>query len=354
MISKDDLKKHLNKLLSDVTPGDMKRITQKIGEFLTYSNQNYDELDEDAKKMTDNLMETIKKCNAEILNKMPDSKIKRQMSRLHASSIGKHFDIEALLKELESPPKKIDDGLIECIKIFTEGLKHISGFIFDITQNTLKGKANFAQISLLTMCVNELLVTLHLLKHRYVNQAYCHIRIIFEHLDKVELFRRKPEWADVWAGSDEKLKWNELRPAEVRIKLGKDKYDPMYGLFSSLGIHGSFKAVQIQSARKVRKNEERHLINFWVGGNPFEHNTVWVNAFGIYAVYSVLLQTMRSFGQYIHSEEGEKILETIFTELKNYNLNYFLVWAKKVNLKTDNFKEFLDKMTWDNIEKDAK
>lgn len=349
MITKDDLRAHLEKLLHNVTPGDMQVITQKMGEHLVYSIQHYDELDEEARKTTDASIEAIKKYNAQLLMQLPDTKMKRRLARLHASSIGKLFDIETHIKELESPPGRIDEDLSECIKIFTEGLKHISGFIFDITQNTLKESANFAQISLLMMCVNELLVILHLLKHRYANQAYSHIRTVFEHLDKVELFRTKPEWADAWIGNDEKLKWKELRPAEVRKKLGKDKHDPIYGLFSSLGVHGSFQAVQIQSARKSREKEKRPSFTFWIGGTPFKHNTVWVDAFGIYALYSVLLQAMRSFEQRLNAEEGEEILKTIFTELKNYLLGYFLVWAKKVKLSTGDFEEFLSKKTWDSI-----
>lgn len=349
MITKDDLRKHLEKLLLNVTPGDMQTITQKMGEHLAYSIQNYDELDEEAKKITDNSIDAIKKYNVQLLTQLPDSKLRRQLARLHASSNEKFFDIEAHIKELESPPGRIDHDLSDCIKIFTEGLKHISGFIFDITQDTLKGSANFAQISLLMLCVNELLVTLHLFKHRYVNQAYSHIRTVFEHLDKVELFRTKPEWADVWAGNDEKLKWNELRPAEVRKKLGKDKHDPIYGLFSSLGVHGSFQAVQIQAARKYREKEERPAFTFWVGGTPFEHNTVWVNAFAIYALYSVLLQTMRSFEQRLNAEEGVEILKNIFSKLKSYLLGNFLVWAKKVKLSTGDFEEFISKKTWDSI-----
>lgn len=352
MITKNDLKEHLEKLLQNVTPGDMQTITKKIGEHLTYSIHHYDELDEEAKKITDDSIGTIKKYNAQLLIQLPDSKLRRKLARLQASSTGKFFDIEAHIKELESPPERIDNDLNECIRIFTSGLKHISGFIFDITQDTLKGSANFAQISLLMLCVNELLVTLHLLKHRYANQAYSHIRNIFEHLDKVELFRTKPEWADVWAGKDEKLKWNELRPAEVRKKLGKTKHDPIYGLFSSLGVHGSFQAIQLQAAKKSREKEERPSFTFWVGGTPFEHNTVWVNGFGIYALYSVLFQTMRSFEQRINAEEGEEILKTSFTELINYILNYFLDWAKKVNLSTNDFEEFLKKQTWDSITKD--
>jgi len=350
MITKKDLTEHLKKLLYNVTPGDMQAITQKIGEHLIYSAQHYDELDEEARKSTDEAMEVIKQYNAQLLTQIPDSKIRRQLARLHASSTGKHFDIEAHIKELESSSEKIDADLRECVRIFTDGLKRINGFMFDITQDSLQGSANFAQISLLMLCVNELLVTLHLLKHRYVNQAYSHIRTTFEHLDKIELFRVVPKWADVWMGDDEKQKWNELRPAEVRKKLGKDKHDPIYSLFSSLGVHGSFRAVQLQSERKIKSQEKEKLsITFWVGGTPFEHNTVWANAFAIYALYSVLLQMMRSFEGRLNAEEGIEVLKTIFEELKSYILNYFLVWAKKVKLSTGDFEYFLNNKSWGSI-----
>lgn len=324
MITKEGLRKHLEGLLTSVTRGDLQAISQKMSEHLTYSIKHYDDLDQEAKKITDDFIEEIKKYNAQIIGQLPDGKMKRQMSRLHASSAGKYFDIETHINALESPPEKINDNLNECVRIFKEGLKYISDFIFDVTQNTLSGSATFGQLSLIMICVNELIVTLHLLKHRYVNQAYSHIRTIFENLDKVELFRRKPEWAEVWAGKDEKKKWNELRPAEVRKKLGKNKYDPIYVLFSSLGPHGTFQAVQVQAARKVRVSEKRPSFTFWIGGTPFEHNTVWVNAFGIYALYSVLLQLMRSFQKYLNAEEGEEILKRIFDELKHYITTHFL------------------------------
>lgn len=352
MITKDDLKTNLERLLHNVTPGDMQTITQKMGEHLAYSLQHYDELDEETKKITDDSIESIKNYSAQLLTQLPDSKIKRQLDRLHASSMGKHFDIEAHIKALEAPLENIDDNLRECIRIFTSGLKYISDLIYDITQNTLQGPANFAQLSLLMICVNELLVTLHLLKHRYVNQAYSHIRTIFENLEKVELFRVKPQWADVWAGNDEKKKWDELRPAKVREKLGKEKHDPIYGLFSSLGIHGTFQAVQVQTARKVKEKEDRPSFTVFVGGTPFEHNTVWVNGFGIYALYSVLLQLMRSFERYLNVEEGEEILKKIFDELKNYIGTHFLGWAKKQNLKTEDLELFLQKKTWDSLFQD--
>jgi len=350
MITKNNLKEHLEKLLQDVTPGDMQTITNRIGEHITYSLQHYDELDEDAKRSTDNCVDAIKKHSAHLLQQLPDTKTKRRLARLHASSIGKHFNIGDHINELETPVKNMDVGLREYVRISSEGLKYISDFIFDITQKHIQGSSTFAQLSLLMLCVNELLVTLHLLKHKYVNQAYSHIRTVFEHLDKIELFRVQPKWADAWVGDDEKLKWKELRPAEVRKKLGKKKYDPIYSLFSSLGVHGSFNAVKIQSSRKAKKEgDSRPCLSFWVGGTPFEHNTVWANGFAVYALYSVLLQLMRSFEPRLDTEEGMEILEKIFTELKAYVLNHFLSWAKKVKLETNDFEEFLQKKSWSSI-----
>lgn len=354
MFSKEDLHQHLKDLLKDVAPGDMAAITHKIGVHFQFAIDRYDDLSPEAKKLADDMGEKIKELNGQWINQLPDGKEKRKARRLHAATLGKFYDVEQLIKALETPPEQIDENLRECIRIFSDGLQDLTGFMFDITQHTGKGSAHFAQMGLLSMCVDELLVTQHLLKHRYVNQAYSHIRNIFEYLDKIELFRKQPQWADLWASGDENKIWNELRPAAVRIKLGKSKHDPIYGMFSSLGVHGTFRAVQVKTIRKKEDSVPgRPAFLFQIGGNRSEHNTVWVNAFSIYALYSVIFQLMRSFESSLNQEEGEEVLKRIFTELKEYSLKHFVVWAKKAGLNVGDFEEFLGEKTWDGMMRKA-
>lgn len=285
MIEKEDLKKHLSGLLKEVAPGDMQAILAD----------------------------------------------------------GQHVDIKKHIESLEKQPSYSNENIRACEEIFQKRLQNIADLVFDVTQNPLSGPANFGQLSLLNMCVNELLVTLHLLKHRYANQAYSHIRTVFEHLDRVELFRVKPEWADVWAGDDQKKILKELSPSAVRKKLGEERYDPIYGFFSSLGPHGTFQAVQVSAAREVKESNPKDIsIRFCIGGTQFEHNIVWLNSFALYALYGVLLQLMRSFEKRLNEEECKEMLNEAFEEFILYMKEHLISWAQKRNLNTKALEEFLD------------
>lgn len=350
MITKEDLKKHLEDLLKSVKPGDLQAINQKMSEHLKYSVENYDNLTDEAKKITDDMLDAIQKHVGQIVDTLPDSKEKRKLKRLYVGSLGKHHHVMQYIKILESTPDLKDEGSKEFRKLFPEKLQNIVDFIFDIYQNTLKGSASFAQLSLLGMCVDEFLVTFHLVQHYYINQAYSHIRTIFEHLDKVELFRTKPQWADIWCGNDNKKIRNEFSPSEVRKKLGKPKYDPIYAFFSTMGPHGTFKAVQSKSAISSKPSSKGNVeITMWFGGCPFEHNIVWLNVFTLYALFRVMLQIMRSFEGLLNKSECEEILKKSFEELAEYLRSFFLTWAKKNNLDTKEVEELLDKKAFDSL-----
>lgn len=351
MITQEQVKQKLNDLLKGVTPGDLPMIQQKMSEHLRFCVDNYDQLEPEAQKMTDNALKGISDYIGEVIKNCPESKEKRQLRRIHAIGTGKHHKITSIIANLESTPEHKDENSKDFREKFITGLQLILDLVFDIQKNTIKGPASFGQLSLLCMNIDELLAAFHLAQHHYINQAFAHARTVFEHLDKIELFRIMPECADIWCSNDEKEIRKKLSPAEVRKKLGKNKFDPLYDTFSKLGPHGTFKAVQTRTATKAELSEKGNPeIIMWYGGCPLEYNLVWINAFLLYALFLVVLQIMKSFGSLLNQDECRDIVQKIFNELRDYTENHFLQWAKKNGYSVTEFEEYLKSRKWGRAE----
>lgn len=142
-------------------------------------------------------------------------------------------------------PLRIDLPIIAAARAtFTTILQHLLDVLFDVTRHSYEGVANFGKIGLFYWTVDELLAAFHLAQRGLTSQSYAHVRTVFEIRDKIELFEQQPKWAELWVKGTEQEVWKELRPAEVRKKLGEPKYDPIYSFFSELGVHGSFRGLQ--------------------------------------------------------------------------------------------------------------
>ncbi len=342
MITKEELQKRLRESLLSIEQGDLQLVNKKIMDVLKFAVENYDNLASDAKKLTDRLTETCQDFAAEVLEKLPEGKEKRMLKRLHAGSLGERFLVEAAIKTLEGRPELKKDSSKEFRRIFIARLQNLTDFMYDVHQNTVSGAIAFGQISLFGMCIDELLVTLHLTQHSYINQAYSHIRTALEHLDKIELFRIKPKWVELWCSNDRKRMREELSPAKVRKKLGKPKYDPLYSFFSELGPHGTFKAVQTKTFRKAKLSLKGNpQILQWLGGCPVEHHVLFLEGYALYTIHLLLIQLVKCFEQFLNQEEIDEVL----TESRNDTLEYFkryvLPWAKRSNLNVTDLENLL-------------
>ncbi len=344
MISKEDLRKRFLELISAVAPGDSKAIFEKMCELMRYIAANYDNLDSEAKILADGGFDVIKDSIGKAIDSMPETKQKRSLQRQYAENLGKHFKADNLIRILNAPPDhKLDTPIAQATKeIFTNRLQNILDFLYDIKRTSISGSANFAKLSLLYSCIDELLAAFHLAQRAFTTQAYLHIRSVFEFLDKVELFTKKPEWADIWAGEDETLKRKELTPSKVRTKIGKDKVDRIYSMFSELGAHGSFKSIQAKSGMlKKASLNDGVTFHFWIGGSPQVHHFLWTHFFLIYAQLNVMIQINRAFGERLDNEELISVLVEAAKEYKEVCLKHFLPWADKNGLDTKEFKEAL-------------
>lgn len=346
MITKDILRQQLLEYCGDllsIQSQSSPQLNEGVKKYLEYLKVNYENLSDDAKVIADKTFNNIQDFAAETIISMPDSKEKRILKRLHSSSKGIHFQITELIKILDSPPLLKEEYSKEFRKIFIERVQNIVDLLHDVIQKTLNGNAPMAQLSLLYATVDELVAAFHLSQHYYVTQAYSHLRTILEHLDKVELFRLQPIWADTWYSKDDKIVWKELKPSQVRIKLGKPSKDWIYDFFSSLGVHSNFKAIQSRMATMVEKSAEGNpVVSIWIGGCPFEHNIVIFTTFGIYVINKVLRQVMISFENNLNHKECLELFRQSYWQEKEYIKNYFITWAKKEKLDVSTFEKHLE------------
>lgn len=346
MISKEDALDKLNKLFSAISPSGQQKTGDAIQDFLKYLIKNYEKLDIKAKDFFDKVAEDIVAKGNEQISKMHDSKEKRYLIRELSKVKGEHFNSDFLIKLLEKKTHSNLSIIKDTRKIFTIRLQNILDFLFDESKKSHKGLATFAKIGLFYLCVDELLSAFHLAQHSFINQTYTHIRSIWENIDKVELFNKQPEYAELWFSEDPKDKKkirDELSPASVREKLGKDRYDPIYGMFSELGPHGSLRNIQSRSAMKVKNHiEDKTELKFWFAGCPFEHQIIWVNSFLIITLGRVLLKTLEIYTDNINMGEAKSIILEFTSDIKIFLSKHFLTWASKNDLDIESFNKEID------------
>ena len=344
------MNERLVQLLACIDPNDISTFDKAIQQLFQYLTEKYPELDPEAKIAVDEFSEALLKQAKENLSVMPDSQRKREGLRIVKKADRRHFDSKFLLEILEKKSDMDLEIITDTRDIFVRRLQTILDLLSDVTDKTQKGIAEFAKLSLLYLCIDELLAAFHLAQHFFVSQAYSHIRTVWEALDKVKLFHQQPEWATLWSSqdpNDERKILHELSPASVRQKLGKDRYDPLYSMFSELGPHGSFKGIQSHTSQKAKtEGDERPQIRIWVGGCPFVHNIVWVNSFLIHTLVMVILKIASVYEPDLTDGELNNILTETKKEIKNFTLKHYIGWLKEEGIDPDPLIKIIDGPDW--------
>lgn len=340
MIGKDELQAKLFELISSAnTPEAM---PEKFAEFMAYSVENYDGLDAEARALVDRALGELRKQAKDVIEQMPDGSQRREFERVLGAVECKHFRAETFLGGLESPTELNLEIIPAARSAFIEILQHVLDFLFDATSRIHQGFDIFSIAGLLYWAVDELLVGMHLAQRAFASQCYTHIRTVDEILDKVQLFHDQPKWTELWVkGSDEEV-WEKLRPAKVRTKLGKPKYDPMYSFLSSLGPHGSFRGLQARTAMRVEpKGDGARVLMVWVGGTPQVGHIVSANAICVYSAMKTLAKCGVVMGGWLNHEEVLSVYKSTTDTLRHFFLQHLVPWAESQGIDVGPMVEFL-------------
>jgi hypothetical protein len=341
------LQERLKGLLRDVDPADQASVAARLSEFFQFAVDNYETLDSDARGYVDHAFETLRQTVRRTVEASPDGAAKRQAERQLAIAEGQHFEAEPLLRILEASPSVDDPVLPAARATFAELLQRVLDVMYDVTRHTHKGPASFAKVGLFYWAVDELLVAMHLAQRAFTNQAYTHIRTVYEILDKIELFHKNPEYAQLWVSGPDKKVRKELRPSAVRGRLGKPKFDPVYSFFSELGPHGTFKGLQARGARTNSPSEEgRPRFRLWVGGSPLRHHVVWTNSACVDAALTTLVKCVKVFAQYLNEEEMRHVLDSSLELQNRFVREHYVKWVESVGLDPKPLVDLLDKRPW--------
>ena len=342
-----ELKTHLADIFSEIGPNSRSALSEKIRRAIDFSSENYESFDDETKLYWDRSLDGLIEIWSKQVEASPESPAKRKLSRTLRSLEGKHLNADRLLQMLEQPTQlklTILPAARSAVLQLTQGVLDL---MLEVTKHTFKGPAHFAIVGLSYWAVDELLVGLDLAQHAMTNQAYAHVRTVHEILDKMELFDRQPQWAELWASDDEREVWKELKPSAVRAKLLKPKHDPVYSFLSNMGTHSTFRGLQVRGA-KVRNpvGENATHIKLWVGGSKFNHDIMWANMSCVFAAISALATTMMIFEAYLYPEESRDAREEYEKVATTFFEKHFTEWAKEAGVPSEEAEEILRQAPW--------
>jgi hypothetical protein len=196
---------------------------QALNAFFLEAFEHYDGATLEGKAFVDHALGGIAEMFETALGRLPDTAESRKMKRLLSALKGTHFRAEDLFNGFSV----INDPESERIKnaraVLTNVVQVLMDILHDVTRSSHRGPAKFAIIGLYFWLLDEITVAQYLARRSYATLAYTHLRSVMEIIDKVELFTKKPDEADIWVSGDERAIWKRLAPPRVR-KAGKEYF----------------------------------------------------------------------------------------------------------------------------------
>jgi hypothetical protein len=320
------------------------QLHDRVEEVLDFAVANESSMDAEANAYLSNLMDTIASLYERAMGNLADSPDKRKILRSIAVVRRKHHKAETFLKRL-GMPYPVPIPIVEAARpIFLDAQQSVLDLLWDATQQSQQGAAQFATLGLFYWTVDELTAAFYLAERRYTTQAYGHLRTVHDLLEKAELFFHQPTWADVWASGDKKKIRVELSPGAIRRKLGRPKFDPVYGFFTELGTHGTWEALR-KRVTQTGKKEDRAQVAMRIGGTPWDSEVEMAVGGCIFTVFSTLLSIAMVYDARLHRREVAAILRARFEQAREFLHEHFLEPRKRKGIDTSALTETLRKLT---------
>jgi len=252
------------------------------------------------------------------------------------------FDAKNFLRELDYPKNEDIPIVRDSFERFSKNLQIVINLYLKISQGKKEGARDLAVNILLARCINDIIAGFHLAKHGYFIQCYSVTRSILESLDKVELFLRDENWADVWVRDPKKAK-KELTPSKVRKILGRDSYDKLYGHFCEMGSHPTFMSGSAMGSMSSQGTSIPN-IRIWIAGATFEPAFEYMFVFTFQMCFllleSILSKTIASsLGKLPEEEVRKSIKKTLDNWIEISDL-YYMPFMKQYNIDAAPFVAF--------------
>ena len=158
------------------------------------------------------------------------------------------YSAAQMLAELAFPSTPGRDAHVAFQGGFVFAVDPIIALLFEATPSG-QGETAFASRHLAARIINDLVASVHLTMHGYLNQAYGALRMAYEACDLLELVGSNPTEAESWVNTEKG--WTEFSPANVRLRLGRSKVDAIYSHLSE-HAHPRFAASRLSSYGRVR------------------------------------------------------------------------------------------------------
>ena len=315
----------------------------KVKEVFHFGFANESSMDAEAKAYFNNLQNTMVGLFERATGTLADSSEKRKMLRAIAGVRRKHHSAATLLNRL-GMPYPVPIPIVEAARpIFLDAQQSVLDLLWDATQQPQQGAAQFATLGLLYWTVDELTAAFYLAERRYTTQAYGHLRTVHDLLEKAELFFCQPAWADVWASGDKRKILVELSPGAIRRKLGRPKFDPVYGFFTELGTHGTWEALR-KRVTQTGKKEDRAQVAMRIGGTPWDSEVEMTVVGCILTVFSTLLSIAKIYEARLHRQEAAAIVRARFEQQRRFLDEHVLEPGKRDGIDTSALTETLRKL----------
>jgi len=234
--------------------------------FFSDAFDHYESATSEGRAFVDEMMARVPEAFERILSGAPDTADLRRMRRMVSLVRGKHRQAQRLIDNFPIIAGEPDKGVEEAKGVLCSVMQCLLDLLHDATQDSHSGASKISILGLFYWLLDELTTAQFLARRAYSTQAYTHLRVCLEILDKIDLFTQFPEFVEIWGSDNEDEIWKKLAPPRVREKLGRDSRDPMYTHFSREGSHATFRALQPRIRMIAGSSDDDSEIALMLGG----------------------------------------------------------------------------------------